>query len=582
MQEQLTHVAQAKLRSTPKRPSLINQRILWGFFFLCAVLWALSQTGIFQQQVINPGGWTVAQRFLRAAVHPDLSPSFLQLTFKAVITTLAFAIAGTFFSLIWGFIAGILASETWWRSQLSGRSYQAPWMTVRAVLAVLRSVHEVIWGLIFISVIGLDPLSAILAISIPFGAIIGKVFAEILDESPQEAYQALLSSGASPSKAFAYALIPGALPDLVSYSFYRFECAIRAAAVLGIIGAGGLGYEIMLSLQTLNYAQIWTLLLALFILNGLADFWSALVRKRISPSTTCCYSSLDREVLQTAGSQQVSRNTLRKDRVVLTSLAVGVLLVPLAFLYVRPDFSRLLSQSSLDNFVYIAESAFPPDFSSMEPSQWAQLAGVTLAMSILAVAGAGVVSLPMSFAAANNFLLPGGLLDIGRSGVLQQTFSVALLLASRLLLLVFRSVPAPIWALILLYIFFPGILPGAIALGLYTLGVLGRLNAERIENLDERPLRALKSQGAGGGQVFTYGVLPPTIPGFLGYTFYRWEEAIRATIVVGLVGAGGLGRTLTEHLSSFNYQAVFTSLIVFVGIIFLVDLTSSRARKAFR
>jgi len=82
----------------------------------------------------------------------------------------------------------------------------------------------------------------------------------------------------------------------------------------------------------------------------------------------------------------------------------------------------------------------------MEPSQWAQLAGVTLAMSILAVAGAGVVSLPMSFAAANNFLLPGGLLDIGRSGVLQQTFSVALLLASRLLLLVACISPALVLA----------------------------------------------------------------------------------------------------------------------------------------
>jgi phosphonate transport system permease protein len=171
---------------------------------------------------------------------------------------------------------------------------------------------------------------------------------------------------------------------------------------------------------------------------------------------------------------------------------------------------------------------------------------------------------------------------MGRGGLLQRLTSILILFAARAVLLILRSVPAPIWALLLLFVFFPGILPGALALGLYTLGVLGRLNAESVENLDERPLRALKAQGAGGGQVFAYGVLPPTTPSFLGYTFYRWEEAIRATIVVGLVGAGGLGRLLIEGLSSFNYQGVFTVLIVFIGLIFLVDLTSAQARKAFR
>ena len=143
-------------------------------------------------------------------------------------------------------------------------------------------------------------------------------------------------------------------------------------------------------------------------------------------------------------------------------------------------------------------------------------------------------------------------LDMGSSGKAHKILSAAILVLTRGLLLVLRSIPAPIWALLLLFVFFPGILPGAIALGLYTLGVLGRLVAESVENLDERPLSALKGAGTSSGQVFSYGVLPMTYPRYLGYTFYRWEEAIRATIVVGLVGAGGLGRLLTEELSSFN------------------------------
>jgi phosphonate transport system permease protein len=121
-----------------------------------------------------------------------------------------------------------------------------------------------------------------------------------------------------------------------------------------------------------------------------------------------------------------------------------------------------------------------------------------------------------------------------------------------------------------------------LALGIYTVGVLGRLVAEVVENLDERPLSALKSQGAGKAGVFMYGALPPTVPRYVSYLFYRWEEIIRATVIVGLVGAGGLGRSLTEQLSRFDYQAVFAILIIFIVITFIVDLISANTRKILR
>jgi phosphonate transport system permease protein len=134
----------------------------------------------------------------------------------------------------------------------------------------------------------------------------------------------------------------------------------------------------------------------------------------------------------------------------------------------------------------------------------------------------------------------------------------------------------------MLFVLFPGILPGAMALALHTLGILGRLMAEVIENLDERPLSALKAQGASGPQVFLYGVLPLTLARFVAYTFYRWEVSIRETVIVGLVGAGGLGRLLTEQLSSFDYRGVVTTLICFLVLTFLVDLISASAQRTIR
>lgn len=88
--------------------------------------------------------------------------------------------------------------------------------------------------------------------------------------------------------------------------------------------------------------------------------------------------------------------------------------------------------------------------------------------------------------------------------------------------------------------------------------------------------------GATGSQVFLYGVLPRTLPRFIAYILYRWEVCIRATVIVGFVGAGGLGRLLTEQLSSFDYKGVVATLICFICLTFLVDLISATVRRALR
>ena len=102
------------------------------------------------------------------------------------------------------------------------------------------------------------------------------------------------------------------------------------------------------------------------------------------------------------------------------------------------------------------------------------------------------------------------------------------------------------------------------------------------DNLDPRPLQAQAAQGASRGQGFFYGVLPQTLPRCLAYVFYRWEVCIRATVVVGLVGAGGLGRVPNPQLSSFDYRGVVTTLAVLSLLTLLVDLASAAARRRIR
>jgi phosphonate transport system permease protein len=589
----------------PKRPSPLNWRTVWGLLFVASLIWSLHVAGVFQGNLINEGGWNLVWRFIVAAFSPDLSPEFLQLTLDSTLKTLAYAVCGTFFSVLIGLVGGVFSSEIWWqsvsnskvRTQTRSRAFlklkiQPPWVVVRGVLAIPRAIHELIWGLFFLNIFGLDPLVAVLAIAIPFGAITAKVFSEILDETPRQPLMALLNSGVPPLNAFAYSLIPQAFLNLLSYAFYRFECSIRSAAVLGIIGAGGLGYQILLSLQSLRYEQMWTFLIALIVLNGATDFWSSLLRRRLGAA-----SRLDLNVLNLQGRKQ---RFYQKDPVVQVSFLGGIVLVIFSFWYVQADFSKLWAPRTAQRLAGVFQDVFPPDGSQL--SQLFTLSVQTLAMSILAMAGAGLGGILLSFPAATNFLLPGGILDTGRRsskpplsmgvkatlipplkrGARGDLRGTAVLIFTRFLLLFARAVPEPIWALIFLFVLFPGILPGAIALGLHNLGILGRLMAEVTENLDERPLRSLKALGASGSQVFLYGVLPRTLPRFIAYILYRWEVCIRATVIVGLVGAGGLGRLLTEQLSSFDYKGLLTTLIAFLALTFIVDLISASVRRAIR
>jgi phosphonate transport system permease protein len=143
-------------------------------------------------------------------------------------------------------------------------------------------------------------------------------------------------------------------------------------------------------------------------------------------------------------------------------------------------------------------------------------------------------------------------------------------------------VPPPVWALVLLFVLLPGVLPGALALGVYTLGVLGRLAAEATEELDPRPRAALAALGARPVGAWLYGVLPRAAGPVLAHALYRWEVAIRDTVLVGLLGAGGLGALLAAELATFDWAAVTTVLAAVVVLTWLVDLVSDRARAALR
>jgi phosphonate transport system permease protein len=543
---------------------------LWSGVALGAIGLSLLPV-LSQPELVNLQGWSQIQRFLAASLRPDLSPDLLRLTGQATLTTLAYAVCGTCLCLLLGAIGGVLASEVWWSVVYLRQRPVIPTL-MRLGLAIPRAIHELVWGLVLINLWGLDSLTAVLAIALPFGAITAKVFAEQLDETPRQPFLTLVHSGVAPFPAFVYGLLPLAGLNLLSYAFYRFECALRSAAVLGMIGAGGLGYEIFLSLQSLNYEQLWTFFYALICLTGSVDLASAWLRRRWG-----CASRLDLHLKR-------PRSAATKTSAVAVSPQAALLaiagLTAMCFWRIQPDFSRLWAPTTWQRLGTLLAASWPPDRALLP--QLGELAIETLAMSVLAIAIAAIGGALLAVPAAHTLLRPGGVLAGARRSWQAEIIPDLMLFGSRFVLLLGRAIPAPIWALVFLFGLFPGMLPGAIALGIHNLGILGRLKAEVIENLDDRPLEALKAQGASSSQIYLYGLLPLTAPQFLAYDLYRWEVCLRETVIVGLVGAGGLGQLLTEQLSSFDYPGLVVTLSSFILLTGIVDWLSAISRRTLR
>jgi len=146
----------------------------------------------------------------------------------------------------------------------------------------MRSIHEILWALALLAAFGLTTVAAVIAIAIPYAGTLAKVFSEMLDEAPDDAAEALRMAGAGSLQTFLFGLVPRALPDMGAYSFYRFECALRSAAILGFFGFETLGKYIHQSCGELYFREAWTYLYALCFLIVAVEWWSGAIRRRLT------------------------------------------------------------------------------------------------------------------------------------------------------------------------------------------------------------------------------------------------------------------------------------------------------------
>lgn len=266
-----------------------------AFRWIAAVLVLGAVAGAFAGAHFDPGalfGDRAAEgtrRFLSSSWPPRTDGEFLLRLTKATLDTLSIAVLGIAFALVVGVPLGILGSRTFVHGAqfATGEGDPSPiaraaWWAARTACSVFRSVPEIVWALLFVRVTGLGALPAIAALGIGYGGLLGKVFSEQLEDVPVRPVAALESVGAGRIAAFAWGTLPQALGSMASYGAYRFECAIRASALMGLVGAGGLGFEIEVSSGDSLYGEVLTETAFLIAVVAIVEWASDAMRRRLA------------------------------------------------------------------------------------------------------------------------------------------------------------------------------------------------------------------------------------------------------------------------------------------------------------
>jgi phosphonate transport system permease protein len=259
-----------------------RSRLSLGILGIILLVPALISTEFKPWIFFEPDNLKVTLKFLADFFPPNTKPDFLKLVAIEAWRTVAIATIGTFLALLLAIPLTLLSTRVLSISALTGRMAKLPFIVrqiIRFGLILMRSIPELVWALVFVRVVGLGPAAGILAIALTYAGMLGKIYGEILESGNPEASRALLRNGAGRLQTFFYAVVPQNASELTSYTVYRWECAIRSSAVLGFVGAGGLGQQMDNSMKMFNGSEVATILIVFMVLVAVADWFSAQLRK---------------------------------------------------------------------------------------------------------------------------------------------------------------------------------------------------------------------------------------------------------------------------------------------------------------
>jgi phosphonate transport system permease protein len=447
-------------------------------------------------------------QLLAAFFPPDLSPGYLAALALPVLETVGLAFGAMFLAFLVSLPLGVVAA-------LNLRGARG----LLAALGALRAVPDVTLAIFCVVLFGVGPGAGLTALAIYYTAGVSKMFADLLRTAPEAPLRALRGAGASRLQTALFGLLPLKRADLLSYGAYEFECALRASVVVGAVGGGGLGGELVGSLAAMDFKRVATQIIVLVVLAAVFDAAAGRLRRR-------------------------PRGLL--------------LLLPLGLAAAVAFFPRLMS---MGHAVQVFGDMLPPE---IPPKGWAALPRRILETVWMAAAGTGG-----GVAAA---------LVFGPMGA-RNLAPVWLAWPTRRLMEVLRAVPEVVWGLLLIATAGVGPVAGAWALGLHSAGCLARLFADSLENAPVAPQTAVAGTGASRFGVFAFATAPLTIGPLAAHSLFRLDWNLRMATVLGVIGAGGVGQALYEAQQLFFYRQMLGYILVTVVLLGVFDQLGEALRR---
>jgi phosphonate transport system permease protein len=260
-------------------PRLFDARCKACWLSLGVLLLVIASFVSLDLQWAKFGSWDAVQRmghFLGELMHPVATPQYLHKLMQATLETLAMSALGTLLAALLGLALALPAARTHPQDPARWRG------AMRLLLNALRSTPELVWAALLLIAVGLGPFAGTLALALHTAGVLGRLFAEAIENTAPGPGFALRLRAVSESRVFLYATLPQVLPQLLSYTLYRWENNIRAAAVLGVVGAGGLGQMLAFHMGLFQMGETSSVLLAMLALVALVDALSYWLRKALS------------------------------------------------------------------------------------------------------------------------------------------------------------------------------------------------------------------------------------------------------------------------------------------------------------
>ena len=493
------------------------------------------------------GGAANVWELLRGFYPPDFTAHFVWRVIRLLGESIAIACLGMVLALAIGIPLALGATR--FPSLLDAR--KAPLLSrwgrniirwvCRSTLSFFRSIPEIIWAFLFVRIFGLGPGPAVLAIGLAFGGIIGKLYAELMEAVDPVSIDSVRASGAGSVGVFLFAVFPQVRNEWIGYGLFRFECAMRSATILGIVGAGGIGSEMELAIRYFEYDKLATALLAVFLCIIVFERCSRVLRR-----SSLCWTIALFVIGATCGG---------------VFLDIGV-----------PSSFWLETGSQVAAFV---GGLFPPATEVFVAGLLSM--GQTVAMAVVATgiaSGIAFVSAPF----ATREMTSASYLQYATHPRWSWRYGTRLFV--RGVYQGSRSFPELVWGLIFVIWVGAGPFAGTLAVCVHTIGILGRLFAESYEEVDPSSAQLLESVGAGRIATWIFGVVPVVAPRLAGYALFRLEVNIRATAMMGFVGAGGIGNHIHTAISLFHMRDLAMLLILLLTTVIGIDALGAWARRS--